>query len=67
MHAFPISSQGDAERSPFAWRCGAQRLGVLAHVMKEGLLLAGIGVPVGLAAAYVLSGLIASLLFGVRR
>jgi putative ABC transport system permease protein len=45
---------------------GAQRLGVLAHVMKEGLALAGIAVAVGLAAAYVLTGLIASLLFGVR-
>jgi predicted permease len=45
---------------------GAQRLGVLAHVMKEGLVLAAIAVAVGLAAAYVLSGLIASLLFGVR-
>jgi predicted permease len=45
---------------------GAPRLGVLAHVMKEGLVLAGIAVAVGLAAAYVLSGLIASLLFGVR-
>jgi predicted permease len=45
---------------------GAQRLGVLAHIMKEGLILAGIAVAVGLAAAYVLSGLIASLLFGVR-
>jgi predicted permease len=45
---------------------GAQRLGVLAHVMKEGLVLAGIAVAVGLAAAYIFSGLIASLLFGVR-
>jgi predicted permease len=44
---------------------GAQRLGVLAHVMKEGLVLAAIAVAVGFAAAYVLSGLIASLLFGV--
>ena len=45
---------------------GAQRLGVLTHVMKEGLVLAGIAVAVGFAAAYVLSGLIASQLFGVR-
>ena len=30
---------------------GAQRLGVLAHIMKEGLVLAGIAVAVGLAAA----------------
>ena len=34
--------------------------------MKEGLVLAGIAVAVGLAAAYVFSGLIALLLFGVR-
>jgi ABC-type antimicrobial peptide transport system permease subunit len=45
---------------------GAQRLGVLAHVMKEGLVLAGIAVAVGLAAAFAVSGLIASLLFGVQ-
>ena len=45
---------------------GAQRVGVLAHVMKEGLVLAGIAVAVGLAAAFALSGLVASLLFGVR-
>ena len=45
---------------------GAQRLGVLAHVMKEGLFLAGIAVVVGLAGAFALSGLIASMLFGVR-
>ena len=45
---------------------GAQRRGVLAHVMKEGLVLAGIAVAVGLAAAYALTGLITTLLFGVR-
>jgi putative ABC transport system permease protein len=45
---------------------GAQRLSVLAHVMKEGLVLAGIAVVVGLAGAFALSGLIASLLLGVR-
>jgi predicted permease len=45
---------------------GAQRRGVLAHVMKEGLLLAGAAVVVGLVSAFALSGLIASLLFGVR-
>ena len=45
---------------------GAQRLGVLAHVMKEGLFLAGIAVVAGLAGAFALSGLIASMLFGVR-
>jgi predicted permease len=45
---------------------GAQRVGVLAHVMKEGLVLSGIAVAVGLAAAFALSSLIESLLFGVR-
>jgi predicted permease len=45
---------------------GADRLGVLAHVMKEGLVLAGAAVVIGLAGASALSGLIASLLFGVR-
>ena len=45
---------------------GAQRLGVLAHIMKEGLVLAGIAVAVGLVSAFALSGLIASLLFGVQ-
>jgi predicted permease len=45
---------------------GAQRLGVLAHVMKEGLVLAGVAVVIGLAGAFALGGLIASLLFGVR-
>jgi predicted permease len=45
---------------------GAHRLGVLTHVMKEGLLLAGVAVVVGLAGAFALSRLIVSLLFGVR-
>jgi ABC-type antimicrobial peptide transport system permease subunit len=45
---------------------GAQRRGVLAHVMKEGLVLAGIAAAIGLASAFALSGLIGSLLFGVR-
>ena len=44
---------------------GADRSSVLAGVMKEGLLLAGIGVVVGLAGALGLNRLIASLLFGV--
>jgi putative ABC transport system permease protein len=45
---------------------GAQRLDVLADVMKEGLVLAGAAVVIGLAGAFALSGLIASLLFGVQ-
>jgi putative ABC transport system permease protein len=44
---------------------GADRSRVLVHVMGEGLLLTGIGVVVGLAGAFGLSRLIASLLFGV--
>ena len=34
--------------------------------MKQGLLLAGIGVAVGLAGAFALTRLVASLLFGVQ-
>ena len=45
---------------------GANRSGVLAHVMREGLLLTVVGVVVGLAGAFALNRLIASLLFGVR-
>ena len=45
---------------------GAERFSVLADVMKEGLLLASIGVVVGLAGAFGLNRLIAALLFGVR-
>ena len=44
---------------------GADRSSVLVHVMREGLLLTGIGVVVGLAGAFGLNRLIASLLFGV--
>jgi predicted permease len=45
---------------------GANRSRVLAHVMREGLLLTGIGAVLGLAGAFGLTRLIASLLFGVR-
>jgi putative ABC transport system permease protein len=45
---------------------GANRSSVLAHVMREGLLLTGVGVVIGLAGAFGLNRLIASLLFGVR-
>jgi len=44
---------------------GADRSTVLAGVMTEGLVLAGIGVVVGLAGALALNRLIAALLFGV--
>ena len=45
---------------------GANRSSVLAHVMREGLLLTGIGVVIGVAGAFGLNRLIVSLLFGVR-
>jgi putative ABC transport system permease protein len=45
---------------------GAARSSVLAGVMKEGLVLAGIGVVLGLSGAIALNRLIAALLFGVR-
>jgi putative ABC transport system permease protein len=45
---------------------GANRSRVLAHVMREGLLLTGIGAVIGLAGALGLNRLIATLLFGVR-
>ena len=45
---------------------GANRSRVLAHVMREGLVLTGAGVGAGLAAAFGLNRLIVSLLFGVR-
>jgi predicted permease len=45
---------------------GANRSGVLAHVMREGLLLTGAGVVIGLGGAFALNRLIASLLFGVQ-
>ena len=45
---------------------GAGRAGVLAQVMKQGLLLTGIGLAVGLAGALGLNRLVASLLFGVE-
>jgi predicted permease len=45
---------------------GAARSNVLAQVMKQGLLLTAIGVAAGLAGAFGLKRLIASLLFGVQ-
>jgi predicted permease len=45
---------------------GAQRITNLQTVMKEGLVLVGIGMVVGLVAALPLSHLVASLLFGVQ-
>jgi putative ABC transport system permease protein len=45
---------------------GATRSSVLARVMKQGLQLTTIGVVAGLAGAFGLNRLIASMLFGVR-
>jgi putative ABC transport system permease protein len=44
---------------------GADRSRVLVGIMRHGLLLTSIGVAIGLAGAFGLSRLIASLLFGV--
>jgi len=63
-----ISSIVAERRSEIAIRMalGANRSSVLAHVMSEGLVLTGVGLGVGLAGAFGLNRLIASLLFGVR-
>ena len=45
---------------------GAKQGSVLAQVMKQGLLLTAIGIVAGLAGAFALNRLIASLLFGVQ-
>jgi len=45
---------------------GAERGSVLGQVLKQGLLLAGIGVAAGLVGALGLTRLVTSLLFGVQ-
>lgn len=45
---------------------GAQRAHILRMVMRHGLGLAAAGAVVGLAGAFMLSGLMAGLLYGVR-
>jgi putative ABC transport system permease protein len=45
---------------------GADQASVLAQVMKQGLVLAAVGIAGGLAGAFALNRLIASLLFGVQ-
>ena len=45
---------------------GAGQTSVLGQVMKQGLTLTGAGIVLGLAGAFGLNRLIASLLFGVR-
>jgi ABC-type antimicrobial peptide transport system permease subunit len=44
---------------------GAQRSDVLKMTISQGLKLVGIGVVIGLAAAFVLTRVMATLLFGV--
>jgi len=44
---------------------GAQPMGLLAMFVRHGLLLAGVGAAIGLAAAAALTRLMSSLLFGV--
>ena len=45
---------------------GADRARVLGQIMKQGLVLTGIGAAAGLAGALGLNRLIASMLFGVQ-
>jgi putative ABC transport system permease protein len=45
---------------------GAERGTVLGQVLRQGLLLAGVGVAAGLAGAFGLTRLVTSLLFGVQ-
>jgi predicted permease len=45
---------------------GADQGSVLGQVMRQGLLLTGVGVAAGLAGAFALGRLVESLLFGVR-
>jgi ABC-type antimicrobial peptide transport system permease subunit len=45
---------------------GAARSHVLKHIMKQGLQVTGLGVGIGLAGAFALNQLIASMLFGVQ-
>jgi putative ABC transport system permease protein len=45
---------------------GAERGSVLGQVLKQGLLLAGVGAAIGLAGAFGLTRLVSSLLFGVE-
>ena len=44
---------------------GARRADIFRLVVRQGLLLAGLGIAAGLAASFALTGLLRSLLFGV--
>jgi putative ABC transport system permease protein len=45
---------------------GADQGSVLGQVMKQGLVLTSIGIAIGLAGAFAMNRVIASLLFGVQ-
>jgi predicted permease len=45
---------------------GADQGSVLAQIMKQGLVLTSIGIAIGLAGAFAMNRVIASLLFGVQ-
>jgi putative ABC transport system permease protein len=45
---------------------GAKRMDVLRLVVRQGLVLAGIGIIAGLAGAFALTRLLSSLLYGVN-
>jgi ABC-type antimicrobial peptide transport system permease subunit len=63
-----VSSSTAERRSEIVIRMAldAYRSAVLANVMREGFVLAGVGGVVGIAAASGLNRLIAALLFGVQ-
>ena len=52
-------------KSASAWRLGAERRDVLRMVLGEGAKMALVGVAIGLVAAFGLTRLMASMLFGV--
>jgi predicted permease len=45
---------------------GAQRTAVLTMILREGLLLTGSGIILGIAAARLLGGYLATMLYGIR-
>ena len=54
------------QESASAWRWGPSRSDMLKLVVRQGMLLAGIGIVIGLAASFGLNRLLANLLFGVK-